>query len=199
MPAGSSRPWRPRRRISDDIAYTAHDLEDGLSSGLIGLPDLRESPLVRRHWPGTAEWGTGYDRVAVRILLSGIIGELAEGLIRATGREIRDSGADLEGPDAPLRMPRALVKLPRDLRSELRQLKTTLFRKLYRHPKVRSAASGGTRLLPHLFHHFRDHPGQLPGHFRRRIGDSSRDRVVCDYIAGMTDRFARDEHRRLFG
>ena len=184
--------------LSDEIAYTTHDLEDGVSSRLLDLEDLEEAALVRRHRPRGAERRKGYDRVAVRTLLRGLLGELAEGAIRETERRITESGADQEGPEAPLRLPAPLAALPERLAAEMRCLKGILHSRLYRHPRVLAAAARGTRLLPDLFHHYLDHPDRLPPHFRARIGRSSVHRVVADYIAGMTDRFARDEHHRLF-
>ena len=182
--------------LSDEIAYTAHDLEDGLSSGLIEAEDLEEAALFRRQ---RGELGAGYRRVAVRTVLRGLIGELARGVIAATEARIRDAGMDREGPEGPLRLARPVVGLFAPLRRDLDELKDVLMRRLYRHPRVLSAAERGTRLLPDLFGCFLDEPERLPRHFRERMGVSRRERVVCDYVAGMTDRFARDEHRRIFG
>ena len=187
--------------LADEIAYSAHDMEDGLASGLIKVADLREAALFRRHWPGRAEAGAGDRRVPVRTLLRGVIGELAVGLIEETERRIRDSGIEAPGGGgaaAVLSRTRPLVALPESRAEELTELKGVLLNRLYRHPRVLRVTEAGTRLLPDLFRHYLKVPSDLPDHFRRRMGPSSPERVVCDYIAGMTDRFAQEEHARRF-
>ena len=179
--------------IADEIAYSAHDMEDGLASGLIGVATLEEAALFRRHWPGSV--GNGDRRVAVRGLLRGVIRDLASRLVEETEGRIRSSGVEDPGGEA---QDTPLVALPPDRAAELGELKGVLTRRLYRHPRVVGAAAAGTRLLPDLFRHYLEAPGDLPDHFRRRIGPSSPERVVCDYIAGMTDRFAREDHERRF-
>ena len=178
---------------ADEIAYSAHDMEDGLASGLIGVADLAPAALFRRHWPA---WGQRAERrIAVRSLLRGVISELATGLVEETERRIAASGAE-RGTEPSPPPPAAVVGLPEDRAQELRELKRVLNENLYRHPRVVEAAERGTRLLPDLFRHYLDHPEDLPPHFRRRIGPSSPERVVSDYIAGMTDRFAMEDHAR---
>ena len=187
--------------IADEIAYSAHDMEDGLASGLIGVSDLEEAALFRRHWPGSAGEGQTDRRVSVRTLLRGVIGDLVVALIEETERRIRDSGIEeptRNGPGAPEPAP-PLVELPSGQDGELRELKAILHRRLYRHPRVAKATETETRRLPDLFRHYLETPGDLPHHFQRRIGPSSRERVVCDYIAGMTDRFAIEDHERRYG
>lgn len=184
--------------FADEIAYSAHDMEDGLASGLIEVRDLEPATLFRRHWPGAGALARDGRRVAVRSLLRGVIADLATSLIEETDGRITRSGADEQEPgaDAPLHLP-ALATLPEERNAELLELKGVLMDRLYRHPDVVAAADAGTRLLPDLFHHYLTHPEHLPGHFRDRIGPTSPERVVADYLAGMTDRFIQDEHTRL--
>ncbi len=184
--------------FADEIAYSAHDMEDGLASGLIEVRDLEPATLFRRHWPGAGALARDGRRVAVRSLLRGVIADLATSLIEETDGRITRSGADEQEPgaDAPLHLP-ALATLPEERNTELLELKGVLMDRLYRHPDVVAAADAGTRLLPDLFHHYLTHPEHLPGHFRDHIGPTSPERVVADYLAGMTDRFIQDEHTRL--
>lgn len=203
--------------LADEIAYSAHDMEDGLASGLLEMDDLRESVLFRRHWPREASGPNAPDaaddpdapdaadaadrRIAVRRLLRGVIADLAGALIRETEARLRRSGIEDDGALRPHRAVLAaepLVGLPAVEEEERLELKDVLHRRLYRHPRVVAAADAGTRLLPGLFRRYLETPDEMPGHFRRRIGESSPERVVCDYIAGMTDRFVTVEHRRLF-
>ena len=186
--------------LADEIAYSAHDMEDGLASRLIQVRDLEAAALFRRHWPGDRALRRDGRRVAVRTLLRGVITDLVTALIAETERRIAASGADDPdlGPEAPLHRP-PLAGLPPGREAELRELKSVLHERLYRHPRVVSAAAAGTRLFPDLFHHYRARPEDLPPHFRSRIGASSLERVVADYLAGMTDRFLRDDHSRRCG
>lgn len=187
--------------IADEIAYSAHDMEDGLSSGLIGVSDLEEAALFRRHWPGSFEKEQHYGRVKVRTLLRRVIADLVVALVEETERRIRESGIEEPGSDpARTEQPGSrLVELPARQDAELRELKTVLHERLYRHPRVAETTEAETRRLPDLFHHYLETPEDLPAHFEERIGASSRERVVCDYIAGMTDRFAAWDHQQRFG
>ena len=187
--------------IADEIAYSAHDMEDGLSSGLIGVADLEEAALFRRHWPGSFEKGQHYGRVKVRTLLRRVIGDLVVALVEETERRIQESGIE-ETTRSPAeaherRLP--LIELPARQDTELRELKTVLHERLYRHPRVAETTEAETRRLPDLFRHYLETPEDLPTHFEQRIGTSSRERVVCDYIAGMTDRFATWDYQRRYG
>ena len=191
--------------LADEIAYSAHDMEDGLASGLLEMNDLRESGLFRRHWPHDASGPNAADatdrRIAVRRLLRGVIADLAGALIRETEARLRRSGIEDDGALQPHRAvltAESLVGLPTAEEEERRELKDVLHRRLYRHDRVVAAADAGTRLLPGLFRRYLETPEEMPEHFRRRIGESAPERVVCDYIAGMTDRFVTVEHRRLF-
>ncbi len=187
--------------IADEIAYSAHDMEDGLSSGLIGVPDLEEAAIFRRHWPGSFGEGQPYGRVRVRTLLRGVIADLVTALAGETERRIREAGIEEPHGSDPEAPPSGslVVGLPARRDGELRELKAILHERLYRHPRVAETTEAETRRLPDLFRHYLETPGDLPSHFQERIGRSSHERVVCDYIAGMTDRFATWDHERRFG
>ena len=176
-------------------------MEDGLSSGLIGVGDLEAGALFRRHWPGSFEKGQHYGRVKVRTLLRRVIADLVIALVEESERRIREAGiedSEESGREAPASAS-LLVELPARHDAELRELKTILHERLYRHPRVAGTTEAETRRLPDLFRHYLERPEDLPTHFQQRIGRSSRQRVVCDYIAGMTDRFATWDHQRRFG
>lgn len=193
--------------LADEIAYSAHDMEDGLASGLIEVSDLEASALFRRHRRPEAD---GADRrVAVRLLLRGVIADLATDLIHATEKRIRASGIESDGdggsglgvgarPERAVLLRGPLAGLTPERERERLELKAILHESLYRHPRVLEAAEAGTRLLPDLFARYLEAPTEMPPHFRERIEGARPERVVCDYIAGMTDRFVELEHARLF-
>lgn len=186
--------------LADEIAYSAHDMEDGLASGLIAVDDLEASALFRRHWKPAAD---GADRrVAVRLLLRGVIADLATDLIHATEERIRASGIEsIENGGAPeqaVLLEEPLAGLTPEREGERLELKAILHERLYRHPRVLEAADAGTCLLPDLFLRYVETPAEMPPHFRGRSETALPERVVGDYIAGMTDRFVELEHARLF-
>ena len=195
--------------LADEIAYSAHDMEDGLASGLIAVSDLEASALFRRHWRPEADRADR--RVAVRLLLRGVIGDLATDLIHATEERTRASGIESDGdggsgsglavggaPERAVLLREPLAGLTPERERERLELKAILHESLYRHPRVLEAAEAGTRLLPDLFARYLEAPAEMPPHFRDRIETARPERVVCDYIAGMTDRFVELEHARLF-
>ncbi len=181
--------------MADEIAYTAHDMEDGFASGLLRPEALAPSALFARNWdPGQAV-RDGSRRVGVRNLVRGVIGTLGDAVIRETRARAAASG--LREPDEVLRHDRPLVGLDADAAAELAALKGLLADGLYRHPDVVRATRRRTRALPTLFHHYLDHPEGLPPHVGRRMERTKPQRVVCDYLAGMTDRFTMRCHRAL--
>ncbi len=177
--------------VADEVAYTAHDMEDGFGSGLIVPEDLEPSPLFKRHWVA----GDGSRRVPVRTLVRGVIDELASAVLGETRRRIEASG--LDDAEQALRLDRPLVGIGDTAGAELAGLKELLRRRLYRHPAVLRATRRRTAALPALFRYYLENRSGLPPHIAQRIGVASPQRVVCDYLAGMTDRFTMRCHRAI--
>ena len=185
---------------ADAIAYNSHDLDDGLSSGLLREEDLRGLALwmrARRAAEGAVGAARDADpKLRHRATVRQMIDYQVTDLVETSRRAIAGSGAQsLED----VRSSRGrLISGSAALEAEKTEFQDFLYRRLYRHDRVMCEAGKGRRCVQELFKGFMDCDGHLPADFRARIGSDGKERVVCDYIAGMTDRFARDIHRKLF-
>ncbi|MGD9617262.1 MAG: deoxyguanosinetriphosphate triphosphohydrolase [Alphaproteobacteria bacterium] len=185
--------------LADDIAYNNHDLDDGLRAGLFAVADLADVPLVG---PVLAEVGRRYpgieDGRLIHETIRRVIDLMVRDLIGETGRRLAASGVD--SADAVRLLATPVAAFSDEMRSHDRTLKRFLFERMYRHPRVNRMASKARRVVHELFQLFLAEPGCLPCEWAVPSGASAaeRARIVADYLAGMTDRFALDEHRRLF-
>jgi len=190
--------------LADEIAYNAHDIDDGVRSGLITLEQLREVPLFERYraqaqaqYPQLGR-ATGRRRLlseAIRRMLSDQVYDV----IAAT-RALLAAHAPAD-VDAVRGLP-ALVGFSAGMRAQSRQLKSFLFRELYRHPQVVQTTDGARQVVRELFALYQADPRQMPAAQAGWAleGDAQqRARTVADFIAGMTDRYAAREHERLTG
>src|SRR6266550_305723 len=186
--------------LSDDIAYVNHDIDDGLRAGLFETEDLFEVPLVGSIFRGVADGHPHLERgrtigEAVRRLISLMVGDVAG----ETGRGLKvlrpESAADIRRHDIPL------AAFSSSMHSDLLGLKEFLFLRMYRHKRVLQVMENAQVALTRLFGAFMADPQLLPRDWMdqcRAGGDPITARVICDYIAGMTDSFALQEYRRIF-
>jgi len=184
--------------LADELAYSAHDADDGVRSGLITLDDLLEVPLVARHHAAVRTAHPGVDpRRALHETLRRMLSEQIHGLVAHTQAacEAAGSGAPLDAQGVRERPP--LVGLPPALRDETLGLKRLLFQRLYRHPQVMERTGIARRVLAELFEAYRTAPHEMGPDYASGSDDPAR--TVADYVAGMTDRFALREHHRLTG
>lgn len=183
--------------LADEIAYTNHDLEDGLTSGLLEFEALDDVEL----------WGENFRRaceehpqestkIHIRLTIRRIINELVTDLLDETLRRLE--ARSIESVDDVQRESNRLVSFTSSVEENKARLKEFLFENLYRHYRVVRMAEKAKRVVRDLFEAYVSNPRQLPPHVSARIDKDGLHRVVCDYIAGMTDRFALDEHDRLF-
>jgi dGTPase len=180
----------------DEIAYNNHDIDDGLSSGMISVEQLRAVALFRE----------AHDAVLARRIEGGsiirhqvvrrIIDRCTSDLVEATLVNL-DAGRVASVEDAR-RAGGRLVAYSAAMQAHVRELKDFLFRNMYRHYRVVRMGDKAGRILRDLFASYTAEPLSLPPRYQERIAQDGLQRVVCDYIAGMTDRFALDEHRKLF-
>jgi dGTPase len=186
--------------ISDDIAYNNHDIDDGLRARLFSLDALRSVPLVSdvvasvaARYPGLEE------KRLVHESIRRLITHWVEDVTRETSLRIRrlnpGSADEIRRANAPV------VEFSEGMRSHIAALRQFLFSNMYRHYEVNRSMAKARRIVQELFGLFLADPNSLPGEWSRKCRGAStphRGRVVCNYIAGMTDRFALQEHKRLF-
>jgi dGTPase len=182
---------------ADSLAYDAHDVDDALSVGLIAPDDLAEVPFWQRA-VATARCRHGelrpeqFQPTVIRTLIDWQVRDLLE----HAQRRLRDAGI---GTVEDVRRCSGLLVSPGPEVSALKaELEAFLRRRVYRHYRVQRMALKGGRIVAELFAEFCRAPELLPDRYQRRIESMGRERTVCDYIAGMTDRYAQDEYLRLF-
>jgi dGTPase len=180
----------------DEIAYNNHDIDDGLTSRMITVEQIRCVRLFRDAHEGALGRGIVDARIAQHETIRRIIDRCSRDLIATTFRELRGAGAD--SVDGVRHAGRRLVSYSPELAEQVRELKEFLLNNMYRHYRVVRMGDKAGRILRDLFRSYTSEPLQLPPRFQARIEKDGLQRVVCDYIAGMTDRFALDEHRKLF-
>ncbi|WP_199555549.1 deoxyguanosinetriphosphate triphosphohydrolase [Sandaracinobacteroides hominis] len=191
--------------LSDDIAYNAHDLDDGLRAGLLDLDEVCAAvPLVDAIWRDVkARWPNEQRKRALRPqLIRDLIGVLVESLLSETRRLLAEAAP--QSADEVRMSGRALVGFTPATLAEIAPLRSHLMQAMYTHPSVKQLRQPAEQVVEQLFLALEARPGELPERWRERLaneGDDSiwRGRTIGDYVAGMTDRFAIREHRRLTG
>ncbi len=186
--------------IADDIAYNNHDVDDGVQAGLFTLADLAQVPLIGPVLHGVrADWPTLDDRMVRLEAVRRLIGVMIDDVLTETGRRLDQDG--IASPEAVRNAGRTLVQFSDAMMADLGALRAFLFERMYRHYRVNRTRSQARRVLADMFRLFMAEPEVLPPEWSAlaRTEDlHKRARAVCDYIAGMTDRFAIEEHRKLF-
>ena len=181
--------------LADEIAYNNHDVDDGLRSGLITLEQLESVGLFARHvakvraaYPGLG--GRRLIHETIRRMINALVCDLIETTAANIARQSpKDFAEARQGP--------ALVAFSDELREAQREMKRFLRAELYQHYQVLRMTSKARRIISDLFGAFVDDPRLLPPQYLAPA-DGDQARSVADYIAGMTDRYAMKEHRRLF-
>jgi dGTPase len=186
--------------ISDDIAYNNHDIDDGLRAGLFTVADLDEVPLVGPVFREVATRHPGLEEARlIHESIRRVIDRMVSDLAAETRRRLADARVKTVGDVRGLGA--AVVGFSDAMRAHDNALKAFLFERMYRHYRVNRMASKARRIVQELFALLLAEPQCLPTEWRplaAGAGQPQTARVVADYIAGMTDRYALDEHYRLF-
>jgi len=183
--------------LSDEIAYNNHDLDDGLRSGMITLAQLRDVEIWQELFERVeAELPEARLKVKVHETIRRLINRLVTDLVEHTTAGIEN--LKIQTVEDVRRAPRQLVGYSERLRGKNAELKKFLFKNLYRHYRVERMADKAERILRDLFRAYTHNPKILPPWVFERAGSDDPMRAICDYVAGMTDRFALDEHQKLY-
>ncbi len=182
--------------VADELAYNTSDLDDGLRSGMLTVDQMRELELWQMLCDSVGWDGQDFnDQIRYRLIR------------RLVGREINDAITHTNQmlAQANPQSLAALQLLPYNVTGHSesftrmnRALKDLLYEKLYKHYRVMRMAAKAERFITDIFQAYMARPDQLPTGVQRKLESRSRPRVICDYISGMTDRYALEEHQRLF-
>ncbi|MBI5682128.1 MAG: deoxyguanosinetriphosphate triphosphohydrolase [Deltaproteobacteria bacterium] len=183
--------------ISDEIAYNNHDIDDGISSGMLEIDKLDEIELWKENFSKVKKMYQDEDIKAVKSqTIIQIINQQVTDLVENTLKCIRDYGInsleDIRKTGHPI------TRFSTDMDRKNKELKKFLKENLYEHHRVIRMADKANRIIKHLFKIYEEDPRLLPPHVYANINEVGKERLICDYIAGMTDRFALDEYKKLF-
>ncbi|MEE9591738.1 MAG: deoxyguanosinetriphosphate triphosphohydrolase [Thermodesulfobacteriota bacterium] len=183
--------------IADEIAYNNHDIDDGLSSSMLDLKDMEDVELWQRNYERIKERHPGGDfKINKAQTIISIINKQVTDLVNEILKNVKDhnirSAEDIREIGYPLASFSGVMKKKNG------ELKKFLRENLYNHHRVIRMADKARRILKNLFTVYSREPRLLPPHVYAYMEQTGKERLICDYIAGMTDRFALDEYKRLF-
>jgi len=183
--------------IADEIAYDNHDLDDGITSGLIKESDLKNVKIwaendrkIRKNFPRIKDDIRKYQiiRTIINSQVGALLKQTEENIKHFRIRTVRDAQ----------NIPERIVRMPKKIERDRQSMREFLTKNLYQHYRVVRMASKAYRFITSLFEVYLDKPEQLPPTTLARLKKGDKYRVICDYVAGMTDRYALDEYKKFF-
>jgi len=182
--------------VADELAYTTHDLDDGLRSGMI-TPQMLEGIALWEILCDTYNWhGYTLDDMERHRMIRQLVGIMVTNMVESTDKRLKESKAksalDLQ------KLKYNVIGYSEEMQRRNRELKDFLYKKLYRHYRVVRMQVKAESLITSLFNAYRAEPLMLPTAMHKLIEQRGLERTICDYIAGMTDRYAIEEHQKLF-
>lgn len=185
--------------LSDEITYYSHDLDDGLTALLLSEKQLSRDVQIWHQATRAVkkEYGTLPDECRRYFIIRCIIDDQVKDVVHTTEEQIRAAG--VKSTDEVRLQPKPLVRYSPKRRELNLELRDYLYSNLYYNPEVHEPNRRAVRMLEELFHFYLEHHEQVGEQAQKRARKDGWPRAVCDYLAGMTDRYAIQEHQRLFG
>lgn len=180
---------------ADELAYTTHDLDDGFRSGMLVSEKLKGLELWQQLTESVGWDGKGMTDLMRHQLIRRLVGLLVSDVVSTTDARIQKSGA--KSALEIQKLDHNVIGYSEGMQSRNRQLKDLLFKDLYNHPRVVGMANRAENVLTTIFRAYEAKPEMLPPDFQAAIDVRGKQRAICDYLAGMTDRFAMQEFDRL--
>lgn len=182
--------------VADELAYTTHDLDDGLRSNMI-TPQMLDSIAIWQILRETYNWrGPVLSEMERHRMIRQMVGIMVTDMVEATDKRLKESKAksdlDLQ------KLKHNVVGYSEEMQRRNRELKDFLYKNMYRHYRVVRMQVKAERLISDIFNAYREEPLMLPDTAQVSIEQRGLERAICDYIAGMTDRYAIEEHQKLF-
>ena len=182
--------------VADELAYTTHDLDDGLRSGMI-TPHMLDGISLWEILREMYKWqGPALNDIERHRMIRQLVGVMVTDMIEATDRRLRESqvksALDIQ------KLKHNVIGYSEEMQRRNRELKDFLYKNLYRHYRVVRMQVKAERLISDLFNAYRSEPLMLPNSVQSLVEKRQLERTICDYIAGMTDRYAIEEHQKLF-
>lgn len=183
--------------IADEIAYDNHDLDDGITSGLIKEDDLKKVRIwreqdtdIRKRYPHIK------DEIRKYQIIKSIINVQVTDVLNQTEANIKRFR--IQRPQDVVKIPERVVTFSKSMYALRAPMRDFLVSKLYQHYRVVRMSNKARRFIESLFENYLDNSDQLPPTTQARLKEEGKHRVICDYIAGMTDRYALDEYKKFF-
>lgn len=184
--------------LADDIAYNSHDLEDGLRAGLFTVEDICQAGIFSEVISEVTKLRGRYEeRKIVHEIIRSIMNHLTFDVIEQTRKNLKKH--DIKELEQVYLAERSLVSFSAKAHQELNHLREFLYKNMYRHYQVNRMTLRATKIVKDLYSVYVSNPHCLPPEWQAKLSIAELPGVVCDYIAGMTDRFAADEHKKLCG
>lgn len=185
--------------LADEITYYSHDLDDGLTSGLLSEKNLRRDVRLWAQADRTIkrEHGALPEECRHYFIIRCLIDSQVKDVVHTTEERLRATG--VQSADEVRLQAKPLVQYSPERHAQNQELRRYLYKNLYYSPEVHGPNLRAVQMLEGLFHHYTLHHGEISEFTRKRARKDGWPRAICDYLSGMTDRFAMQEHARLFG
>ncbi|HRQ09499.1 MAG TPA: deoxyguanosinetriphosphate triphosphohydrolase [Trueperaceae bacterium] len=182
--------------VADEVAYNAHDLDDGLRSGHLDVVDVAQVPILGELFGRLGLNPERFDSSQRYVLIRELLGDVITDVVHATHARLTEQCVDSLA--AVREAPAKLLAPSEGMTKQLAELKDYLYTNFYFHHRLIRMTRKAHLVLERIYHAYLEAPDMLPPDVSKQVGDLGLERAVTDYLAGMTDRYANEEYRRLF-